>query len=225
MATESTGPKFDTPLRIGVVLFPGFQALDVFGPMDCFNVLSWQHPNMTLSILAPTLDPVSTKSPVTPHAIGEQVVPTHTFASPPPLDVLLVPGGLGTRGSAPPLLAAIDFVRSTYPSLKYLITVCTGAGIAARAGVLDGRKATTNKHAFKEIAALGPNVHWVPRARWVTDGNIWTASGVTAGIDVTIAWIGEVFGEAFAQRLADEMEHTRHTDSSVDPFAELYGLS
>lgn len=74
------------------------------------------------------------------------------------------------------------------------------------------------------MVALGPEVEWVPRARWVTDGNIWTSSGVSAGIDVTLAWIGSVFGEKKARRIADGLEYTRHEDSSWDPFAELYGL-
>ncbi|PWY92203.1 class I glutamine amidotransferase-like protein [Aspergillus heteromorphus CBS 117.55] len=226
MATESTTDQpTSPPLRIGVALFPGFQALDVFGPLDCLNILSWTHTNMSMSILAATLDPVSTQIPESPHTIGQHVVPTHTFSSPPPLDVLLVPGGLGTRGSPPELLQVIDFIRTVYPSLKYLITVCTGSGVAARAGVLDGRRATTNKLAWKEITALGPNVSWVPRARWVVDGNVWTASGVTAGIDATIAWIEEVFGAEMALEIANGMEHTRHTDPEVDPFADLYGLA
>jgi transcriptional regulator GlxA family with amidase domain len=150
-------------------------------------------------------------------------VPTHTFATA-PLDILLVPGGLGTRGSALPVEEAIAFIRNTYRQLKYLITVCTGSGLAARAGVLDGKQATTNKMAWAEITALGPNVLWNPRARWVTDGNIWTSSGVSAGIDVTLAWIEEVFDKKMAQRIADGIEYNRHEDPSLDPFAELYGF-
>lgn len=122
------------------------------------------------------------------------------------------------------MLAAIKCIKDTYPSLKYLITVCTGSGLAARAGILDGKRATTNKMAWKDMVALGPEVEWIPRARWVTDGNIWTSSGVSAGIDVTLAWIGSVFGEEKAKMIADGIEYTRHEDPKEDPFAELYGL-
>ncbi|RJE23097.1 DJ-1 PfpI family protein, partial [Aspergillus sclerotialis] len=207
------------PTRIGVVLFPGFQALDAFGPLDAFNVLSWTH-NITLSILSSTLDPVTTKSPRSPSAIGQSIVPTHTFSTAPELDVLLIPGGLGTRGSSPEILATIGFIRSVYPSLKYLITVCTGSGLAARAGVLDGKQATTNKMGWEEITALGPNVKWVAKARWVKDGNVWTSSGVSAGIDVAFAWIEEVFGESVAEDIAVGIEYKRERDSRCDPFAE-----
>lgn len=191
--------------------------------MDCINLLS-RSENLSLSVLAIDLEPVTTKPPGSPSAIGQLIVPTHTFATAPPLDVLLVPGGRGTRGSSPPVEATIDFIRSAYPSLEYLITVCTGSGLAARAGVLDGKRATTNKMSWNEITALGPKVTWVPRARWVTDGNIWTSSGVSAGIDVTLAWIEEVYGKDKAQRLADGIEYTRHEDPNSDPFAEMCGL-
>lgn len=211
------------PLRIGLHLFPGFQALDAFGPLDCINVLS-RTDSITLSLLSSTLDPVTTTCPDYPGSVGQEILPTHIYAAAPPLDVLVVPGGRGSRGSGPTVLAAIKFIKDTYPRLKHLITVCTGSGLAARAGVLDGKRATTNKMAWKEMIALGPEVQWVPRARWVTDGNIWTSSGVSAGIDVTLAWIGSVFGEEKAKRIADGIEYTRHDDPSCDPFAELYGL-
>lgn len=191
--------------------------------MDCLNVLSWSHP-VNLALLSSTLEPVTTKSPVSPHALGQEVVPTHTFKTVPSLDLLLVPGGLGTRGSSPAIEETIAYIRNVYPTLKYLITVCTGSGLAARAGVLDGKRATTNKMAWDEITALGVNVEWVPRARWVVDGNVWSSSGVSAGIDVTLAWIEAVYGREVAERIANGIEYTRHEDSRQDPFADLHGL-
>jgi putative intracellular protease/amidase len=94
---------------------------------------------------------------------------------------LIIPGGIGSRAPAPLLNNTITLVKERYPTFQYLITVCTGAGIAARAGVLDGKHATTNKRAWDETTALGPKVKWIRQARWVTDGNIWTTSGVAAG--------------------------------------------
>ncbi|KAJ6149320.1 DJ-1 domain InhA-type [Penicillium samsonianum] len=212
-----------TPLRVGVILFPGFQALDVFGPVDCINVLSWSH-RVTLALISSTLEAVTTKSPICANALGQSVVPTHTFAAAPSLDVLLVPGGLGTRVSSPAIEEAIAYIRNVYPQLGYLITVCTGAGLAARAGVLDRKRATTNKMAWAEITGLAVNVDWVPHARWVVDGNVWSSSGVSAGMDVTLAWIEEVYGSELARKISNSMEYTRHEDASYDPFAELYGL-
>ncbi|KAJ5972137.1 uncharacterized protein N7479_002055 [Penicillium vulpinum] len=211
------------PLRVGVVLFPGFQALDVFGPVDCINVLSWSH-SVTLALISSTLDPVTTKSPASANAVGQSVVPTHTFATAPSLNLLLVPGGLGARGSSPAIEAVISYIRNVYPQLSYLITVCTGSGLAARAKVLDGKRATTNKMAWAEITGLAVNVDWVPRARWVVDGNVWSSSGVSAGIDVTLAWIEEAYGSEVARKICNSIEYTRHEEPSHDPFAVLYGL-
>ncbi|OGM47764.1 hypothetical protein ABOM_003278 [Aspergillus bombycis] len=211
------------PLRFGVVLFPGFQALDAFGPLDCINVLSWSE-NISLSLLASSLDPVTTKPPTLPGAVGQSVVPTHTFGTAPPLDVLLIPGGLGTMGDSPILQEIITFIQRVYPRLKHLITVCTGSGLAAQAGVLDGKRATSNKKVFQEIISLRPQVQWVYHARWVTDGNIWTSSGVSAGIDATLAWIEEVYGKEKAQDIANEIEYCRHENASRDPFAGLHAI-
>lgn len=216
------------PKSFGYVLFPGFQALDVFGPVDALNVLSWGQEDMTLAMLARTLKPVSTL--VTDRqfnrfnsTFAEKVLPSHTFDDAPQLDVLIVPGGIGTE--ADDLGAEIDFIRHTYPSLQYLISVCTGAGVLARAGVLDGRNATTNKARWGPTTALGPRVHWISHARWVQDGNVWTSSGVSAGIDVLFAWMEAVFGNATATEVANSLEYVRHRNASWDPFADIYNLT
>ena len=133
-------------LRYGVVVFPGYQALDVWGPLDILNTLAFEYKNNTISILAETLDPVSTAIATMNTTFGESIVPTHTFDNAPELDVLLVPGGVGTR--VPDISAQVEYIRRVFPSLKYLITVCTGAVLASDAGVLDGEYATTNKKAY-----------------------------------------------------------------------------
>ncbi|TQN64943.1 Isonitrile hydratase [Colletotrichum shisoi] len=215
------------PVNFGVVVFPAFQALDVFGPLDALNLLSRSY-NMNLYTIADTLEPVSTKQSTTTTTtttaasdFGQRIVPTHTFQTAPPLDVLIVPGGQGTR--YPGISAAVDFVRERFGTLQYLLTVCTGAGVAARAGVLDGRRATTNKLSWEQTVALRPQVDWVHKARWVRDGHVWTSSGISAGIDLTFAWIAAVYGSEVAKNIADRMEYTPVEDPSWDPFADLWG--
>ncbi len=147
MSTQSSHP----PQKYGVALFNGFQALDVFGPLDVLNILSGTHP-LRLSIIAPTLDPVSTLSEASSIRIGQSIVPTHTFDNAPDdIEVLMVPGGMGTR-DAELTQPVVDFIKSQYPKLQYLLTVCTGSALAARAGVLDGKTATTNKLAFAWVS-------------------------------------------------------------------------
>jgi len=152
-------------------------------------------------------------------------MPTHTFATAPPLDVLIVPGGTGTR-AANVTVGPAAFVRQRYPELKYLMSVCTGAAILAQSGVLDGRRATTNKAAFAWVKTQGgAEIEWVPKARWVVDGNVYTTSGVAAGMDGTYALVREIYGEEVSRRVADNVEYERHTDSSWDPFSDLYNLT
>ncbi len=143
-----------------MVLFPGFDQVDVFGPLEVLRGLAYFYP-MNLSLIAADLKPVSTK-PITAamnpfnSSFGASVNPTHTFGTAPPLDVLIVPGGEGMR--KPNMTDVTGFIKRTYPSLKYMITVCTGAGLAAQSGVLDGKRATTNKASWAQINAMGPNV-------------------------------------------------------------------
>ncbi|KAG6832772.1 hypothetical protein H0H87_000425 [Tephrocybe sp. NHM501043] len=204
------------------------EALDAFGPLDALNTLAKVSTHtLKLFVIAATLDPVSTKPPSfvspTPIAFSESIVPTHTFETAPQLDVLIVPGGWGIR-DPDAVQGLADFIAKVYPSLKYLISVCTGAVVVAKAGVLDGKRATTNKRSWEWATSSSEKVEWVARARWVVDGNIWTSSGVSAGIDVIFAWIKEVYGENTATEIANILEYERHTDPSWDPFSDLYDL-
>jgi len=223
--SEEGRPKGPVPVNYGIVVYPGFQALDAFGPLDALNTLAAMFP-LNLSILAATLDPVSTKGPGQPlpngSDFGQSIVPTHTFDNAPPLDVLLIPGGVGAI--YPGIESAINFIKNVYPSLKYLVTVCNGAAVAASAGVLDGKRATTNKNWWATLTAQRPQVKWVAHARWVVDGNIWTSSGVSAGLDNIFAFMAAVYGEEAAEKVANTLEYERHRDPNWDPYAELYNL-
>lgn len=217
------------PSSFGVLLFPAFEALDVFGPLDALNLFSLQR-QLKLSLISQTLDPISTaprSAAMNPFnsTFSESIVPTHTLDTAPDLDVLLVPGGIGTRSPDPFFDDYLSFIRRRFPKLRYLITVCTGAHIAAKAGVLDGRNATTNKRAWALAPEYGPKVRWIAHARWVADGKVWTSSGVSAGIDALLAWVAEVYGVDVADQLSLFMEYERHVDPSWDPFADYYNIT
>ncbi|KAJ4295082.1 hypothetical protein N0V90_007090 [Kalmusia sp. IMI 367209] len=212
------------PKNIGIILFPGFQLLDITGPLDVLNILS-RSTTLNLSILAATLDPVTTKHELQDGKgsnFGESIVPTHTFATAPQdLEVLIIPGGFGSRKEEN-IEGVIDFTRAYYPKLKWLLTVCTGSAILAKTGVLDGRRATSNKKAFTWVKEQNDKVNWVAKARWVVDGNIWTSSGVAAGIDMIYAWVAEIWDEETAAELADSSEYERNKDANGDRFAERW---
>jgi len=148
-----------TPKNIGIVLFPGFQLLDICGPLDALNLLAATLP-LNLTILANTLDPVPTG-----HALQENqhsnfsqsIVPTHTFATAPDdLEVLIIPGGFGARKEEN-IEGVVKFLKGYYGRLRWCLTVCTGSAILAKSGVLDGRRATSNKKAFSWVC--NPSFH------------------------------------------------------------------
>ena len=199
--------------RLGVLLFPGFELLDVFGPLEMFGNVK---KDIEVTMLAQV--PGLVKS-----AQGPSVAIDATTAETPALDMLLVPGGMGTRAEITnqPLL---DWITAVVPTTEIAMTVCTGTALFARAGVLDGRRATTNKMAFKWVAEQGPKVHWVKEARWVEDGKFVTSSGVSAGMDMALAVIQKMLGTETSERLATMTEYEWHRDASWDPFAKVHGL-
>ncbi|KAI1648347.1 class I glutamine amidotransferase-like protein [Daldinia loculata] len=148
MSPQNSPSSHGHPTRFAVALYPGFQALDVFGPLDILNMLSKIRP-LSLEILSTTLDPVPTLTPSSGHSTGQSVVPTRTYADGvDDIQVLLVPGGFGSRDPAN-VAPVVEYVRAAYPRLRYLLTVCTGSAVVATSGVLDGRRATSNKRAWK----------------------------------------------------------------------------
>ncbi|KAF2688908.1 class I glutamine amidotransferase-like protein [Lentithecium fluviatile CBS 122367] len=239
------------PKHIGILVAPSITPIDMFGPLDVFTAIAMYYVNetgpMQLSIITANDTPATTSPPLKGVDFGVKLWSTVTVdhylemaakgfsmdhaaecnstemqSGTPlsPIDVLLVPGGGGTRGNVD---KEISFVKAVYPSLQYLISVCTGSTIIARAGILDGKKATTNKKAWKWATTFGTNVEYIPAARWVKDGNIYTGSGVSAATDTAYAFVAEVYGEPVAQWIADASEYTRWTNASYDPFAERWG--
>ena len=151
---------------------------------------------------------------------------THSFADAPPLDILLVPGGMGNRYLNDTADTAMeDFVAARYPSLQYLLSVCTGAATLAKSGVLRGRKATTNKAAWTWATSFGEGIQWIPTARWTEDGNVWTSSGVSAGMDMAYEFVKVLLGQDIAASIINGMEYTPHTEKEWDPYSVVFSVS
>jgi transcriptional regulator GlxA family with amidase domain len=196
--------------NIGMMLFPNYDGIDVFGALDALWLMSMGTQKLDLHLIAETMDPVSAALSEGMNKVnssfGPQIVPTATFADfKGELDLLIIPGGPFTF--SPNLTAGVDFVKKWEPKVKILATICTGATVAARAGVLDGKVATTNKQAWESVVKDGPKVKWAAPARYVRDGKFWTASGVTSGIDLIHSFIKAYWGEEQANSIADGIEH------------------
>jgi transcriptional regulator GlxA family with amidase domain len=205
----------DSQKTVGAVLFDGFELLDVFGPLEAWGMLARSEACRVVTT-AEKAGPVVS-------AQGPRAIADHAFADCPRLDVILVPGGVGTRReSSNPVL--LDWLIQRSSEAEVFSSVCTGAALLARAGLLDGRRATSNKRAFGWVVEQGPRVDWVPQARWVEDGRFVTSSGVSAGIDMTLAIIAKLTSVDAAERIAIGMEYEWHRDPSWDPFAKVHGL-
>ena len=201
------------PLLIGAVLFDGFELLDAFGPLEMFGMLD---PVPVISMLAER--PGSIRSNQGPSCVADSPISGGA-----PLDILLVPGGMGTRRELenPAFLSAL---RERADRARFVASVCTGSALLAKAGLLEGRRATTNKRAFRFVAKLGTRVDWVPEARWVEDGKYFTSSGVSAGMDMALGLISHLHGDGACAEAAARTEYEWHRDKGWDPFAKMNGL-
>jgi putative intracellular protease/amidase len=206
-APATPAPKNQT---LGIVLYPNFELLDVCGPAEMFGAL---RPRVKVIMVAQSAGPVASTQ-------GPKLVADHSFDDCPDLDLILVPGGFGTRRElANPKL--LDWLRQRAGRAEIVMSVCTGSAVLAKAGLLDGRRATSNKQYFRFAVDQGPKVHWIKQARWVDDGDRVTSSGVSAGIDMALHVIARLYGEAAAQRLSEGTEYQWHQDANQDPFAKF----
>ncbi|HCT9181002.1 TPA: DJ-1/PfpI family protein [Corynebacterium aurimucosum] len=200
------------PLRIAVVLFEGFELLDVFGPVQLLQAV----PDVTVIFAGPEGEPVASSQ-------GVEVVPTMSYEQIEPADVLLVPGGKGTRKLVEDE-SFLSWLRELGAQVPVVASVCTGSAVLAAAGLLEGYTATSNKRAFSWATSFGDDVSWRPEARWVHDRNRWTSSGVAAGMDMAVALIAHLVSDSAAIDAANFAEYDAHRESGWDPFARLNGL-
>jgi putative intracellular protease/amidase len=197
-----------SPLKVAAVVFPGFELLDVFGPLELLGML---RERVSISMVAEYAEAVASSQ-------GPKTVIDLPMSEVAALDVLLVPGGWGTRREVQNE-HFLHLLLRLASQARFVTSVCTGSALLARTGVLDGKKATSNKRAFDWVVSQGPNVIWVREARWTEDGECFTSSGVSAGMDMTLGLIQRIFDRATSLEIARCAEYRWHEDSSIDPFA------
>ena len=190
--TETTSSETAPDTTIVFLLFPGITQLDFTAPAQALCRM----PGAKLVGAAATLDPIATDS-------GFSIVPTHDFASAPQADILCVPGGHGVTDALGDA-ATIDFIARQAAGAKWVTSVCTGAFLLGRAGLLEGRHATTH-WGYTHLLPLVGAIH--EAARVVEDGNIVTSGGVTSGLDFALALIARLRGPAVAQAIQLAIEY------------------
>jgi transcriptional regulator GlxA family with amidase domain len=197
-------------LGVGIFIFDGVEVLDFAGPFEVFSrtrLVPGPESRRTeetapfhVFTVAATADPVRTTGDL-------RVLPHFDFASAPRADLLVIPGGFGTRA----LLEdepTLDWIRRRAAAARHVTSVCTGSLLLARAGLLAGRRATTHWGALDLLARLDPTVTVDREARVVKDGIV-SSAGVSAGIDMAFAMVEEICGRAVADETAKYIEYPR----------------
>jgi transcriptional regulator GlxA family with amidase domain len=187
--------------HVAIYLFPDVEVLDFAGPYEVFavtNELNERRLFRTFTV-AEQAGPVRARN-------GLGVVPDHTFADCPPPDILVVPGGLGTR----PLLDRPDvvaWVAARAAAAEITASVCTGSLLLAKAGLLAGRRATTHHLRHDLLRELAPDATVLTDRRWVDEGRVATSAGISAGLDLSLHLVARLHGAEVAARTARYMEY------------------
>jgi len=167
-------------MEIGVALFDGAEELDWAGPWEVLAAWAEQWPDDGVHVFTLARE----DRPVT-CAKGLRVLPDETWESAPPLDVLVYPGGMGTRRDLQDE-AVLDWIRGLAAGDTMIASVCTGSLVLAAAGLLDGKPATTHWGSLEVLPTLGHDIEVRPDDRFVDNGSVLTAAGVSAGIDMAL---------------------------------------
>jgi len=189
---------------IGVALFEGAEELDWAGPWEVLAAWSKQWPDDGVRVLTLAREPGTITC-----AKGLQVVPEETWESAPPLDVLVYPGGRGTRRELADE-AVLDWIRGLAGGGTVVASVCTGSLVLAAAGLLDGKPATTHWQSLEVLPTLGREIEVRPDDRYVDNGNVLTAAGVSAGIDMALALTARELGDDMAKAIQLGIEYDPH---------------
>jgi transcriptional regulator GlxA family with amidase domain len=218
---------FPPTQRIGIFVFDGFEPIDVFGFTEAFAIARYlgqgyadppPYP-FAVTLIGRGRHPVKS-------ANGPTVLPDVDMdeALNHPPDLLMIPGGGGTwplldeKADPTGVAALLDWVRHLDKKVKLTTSVCTGAAVLARAGLLDGRPAATNHGSFAWVAQQGPKVLWDSVSRWVDAGRYVTSAGVSAGTDLGFYLVSRLAGRAVAENAVTAAEYDWRRDPQTPIF-------
>jgi transcriptional regulator GlxA family with amidase domain len=224
MAKDQTFPRSQ---RVGILVFEGFEPIDVWGFAEAFAIARFLGtsyagpPAFPFEVILISRDGNKVKS-----INGPSAAPDWDFARAlnEPLDVLMVPGGGGTwplldeKNNPKEVEALLKWIRAMDGKVTIMASVCTGAAVLARAGLLDGKPAATNHSEFGWVAGHGPKVLWDNVSRWVDAGKYVTSAGVSAGTDMGFYLVSRLAGRAVAENAVTAAEYDWHRDPQAPIF-------
>ncbi len=193
-------------MNFNVILFNEFETLDVFGPIEVIGKLEKFY----------KVEYYSEKGGIIRSSQNVRVE-TLSISDIKQTDVLLIPGGFGTRNEVNNQ-QLIEYLKELSISAKFVLTVCTGSALLAKTGVLKNIKATSNKMAFDWVVEQNKEVKWIRKARWVSDSKYYTSSGVSAGIDMTLGFVSDMMGIEVAEKISKGIEYIWNKDKDNDMF-------
>jgi transcriptional regulator GlxA family with amidase domain len=201
---------------IGILVFPDFQLLDAAGPISVFEIAARYAKSTTpIKVLAAEPGPVRSSS-------GVEML-ARKFGPPSAITTLIIVGGDGVEAAARNT-CTINFVKTVAKRGVRVASVCSGTFILAEAGLLDGRRATTHWQRTRQFLAAYPQVKLEPDRIFVRDGNIWSSAGITAGIDLALAIVGEDYGDEIVQKTARQLVLYHRRSGGQSQFSSLLEL-
>lgn len=191
-------------MRVGIHIFDQVEALDFAGPYEVFTTAARVHgrsqpgpPLFEVCLISHAYHPVRARA-------GLLLQPDFRFSDHPPLDVLIVPGGVVTAELARPEVAS--WIAAQAGQARLVASVCTGAFLLAQAGLLNGKAATTHWEDIADLRAMFPGLEVREGLRWVDEGRVLSSAGISAGIDMSLHLVERLAGRALAERTARQME-------------------
>lgn len=198
------------PLNVAVLIFHDVEVLDFCGPFEVFSVTDAgsDNPPFKVYTVAERMTPILARN-------GLCVYPTYAVHNCPPPDIIVVPGGRGTRREMNnPVL--VDWLKEQVARIQIMLSVCTGAFMLAKGGLLDDLSATTHYGAVEELRAVAPKTNIQADRRFVDNGRIITSAGISAGIDAALHVVSRVLGENTARQTARHMEYDWHPEAFIN---------
>lgn len=192
---------------ITALVFEDYETLDLFGPVEMFGNLPEHYQIQFASITGGIIH--------SKHGFAMQTVAVADLEY--PTNILLIVGGMGTRKMVEDELFLQTLIMLA-DNANWVLSVCTGSALLARAGILDGKRATSNKLSWQWVISQSDKVNWVEQARWVVDGKFYTSSGVSAGMDMALGFIADRQGIDSARQVANYTEYRWQEDSEIDDF-------
>jgi transcriptional regulator GlxA family with amidase domain len=203
------------PLNVGILIFDDVEVLDFCGPFEVFSVTRLPGAASQDETAKPfAVFTVAQKSSTVRTSGGLRVEPHFTIENLPPIDILVVPGGWGTRREMDNP-AIIDWIRRVTTETQLNTSVCTGSFLLGKAGLLEGRRATTHWLSLDRMEQTFPAARVVRETRWVDEGNLVTSAGISAGIDMSLHVVEKLLGREVAEQTARQMEYAWNEDAKA----------